>query len=69
MKRLALALSVVALVACKKAEQAQPAADSTAAPAAAPAPAMDSSKMMDSTKAMAPDTSKGAMKGATKKSD
>jgi len=44
MKRLALALSVVALVACKKAEQAQPAADTTAAPAAAPAP--DSMKMM-----------------------
>ena len=65
MKRLALALSVVALVACKKAEQAQPAADTTATPAAA-APAMDSSKMMDTTKAMAADTAKGAMKGATK---
>ena len=49
MKRLALALSVVALVACKKAEEAAPAADTTAAPAAAPA--MDSAKMMaDSTK-------------------
>ena len=39
MKRLALTLSVVALVACKKAENAPPAADTTAAPAAAPAPA------------------------------
>lgn len=38
MKRLALALAVVALVACKKAEEAQPAADTTAAPAAAPMP-------------------------------
>jgi hypothetical protein len=59
MKRLALALSVVALVACKKAEEAAPAADTTAAPAAAPAPAMDSAAM-DSTKMMA-DTAKKAM--------
>jgi hypothetical protein len=59
MKRLALALSVVALVACKKAEEAAPAADTTAAPAAAPAPGMDSA-MMDSTKMMA-DTAKKAM--------
>ena len=58
MKRLALALSVVALVACKKAEQAQPAADTTAAPAAAPAPAADSSKMMMT------DTAKAGMKKA-----
>ena len=57
MKRLALALSVVALVACKKAEQAQPAADTTAAPAAAPAPSADSSKMMT-------DTAKTGMKKA-----
>jgi len=56
MKRLALALAVVALAACKQGEQAQPAA-APAAPAAAPAPAMDSSKM-------AMDTSKGAMKAA-----
>lgn len=52
MKRLALALAVVALAACKKAEQTPPAADSTAAPAA-PAPAMDSAKMADSAKAAA----------------
>ncbi len=65
MKRLALALSVVALVACKKAEEAQPAADSTAAPAAAPAPAMDSSKMMGDSSKMMSDTSKmGAAKKA-----
>jgi len=56
MKRLALALSVVALVACKKAEQAQPAADTTAAPAAAPAPAT-----MDTTHPAAADTTKKAM--------
>lgn len=56
MKRLALALSVVALVACKKAEQAQPAADTTAAPAAAPAPAA-----MDTTHPAAADTTKKAM--------
>jgi hypothetical protein len=60
MKRLALALSVVALVACKKAEEAAPAADTTAAPAAAPAPAMDSAAMTDSAKA-AMDTTKKAM--------
>ncbi len=58
MKRLALALSLVALVACKKAEEAAPAADTTAAPAAAPA-GMDSA-MMDTTKMMA-DTAKKAM--------
>jgi len=57
MKRLALALSVVALVACKKAEEAAPAADTTAAPVAAPA--MDTSKMMmDTTKAMTPTDAK-----------
>lgn len=73
MKRLALALSVVALVACKKGEEAPAASTPAAAPAAAPAPAMDSSKMaMDSSKgAMKADTSKAAAKkaGATKKSD
>lgn len=60
MKRLALALSVVALVACKKAEQAQPAADTTAAPAAAPAPSADTSKAM----APATDTAKAGTKKA-----
>lgn len=55
MKRLALALCVVALAACKQREQAPPPADTTAAPAAAPAP-------MDTSKAM-PDTTKmGGMK-------
>jgi hypothetical protein len=64
MKRLALALAVVGLVACKKAENGTPATDSTAAPAAAPAPAMDSSKMMmnDSASAMPADTAKMGMK-------
>ena len=56
MKRLALAMTVVALVACKKAEQTPPAADTTAAPAAAPAPA-DTMKMQDTTKMMT-DTAK-----------
>ncbi len=59
MKRLALALSVVALVACKKAEEAAPAADTTAAPAAAPAPAADS--MATDSAAMMADTAKKAM--------
>lgn len=60
MKRLALALSVVALVACKKAEEAAPAADTTAAPAAAPA--MDTSKMMaDTTKMATPAETKKPM--------
>lgn len=76
MKRLALAVSLMAFVACKKAEQTPPAADTTAAPAAAPAPAMDSSKMMDSTKKMMDttkmahprDTSKAGMKGTKKPS-
>jgi hypothetical protein len=58
MKRLALALSVVALVACKKAEEAAPAADSTAAPAAAPAPA---DSMATDSAAMMADTAKKAM--------
>jgi hypothetical protein len=53
MKRLALAVAVVALVSCKKAEEAAPAADTTAAPAAAPAPATDSTMMSDTSKAMA----------------
>jgi len=59
MKRLALALSVAAIVvACKKEPQAQPAADTTAvAPAAAAAPA-DSMKA-DSMRA-ATDTAKAA---------
>jgi len=62
MKRLALAVAVLGLMACKKGEEAAPAADSTAAPAAAPA--MDSSMMGDS--AMMGDTSKmmGEMKKA-----
>jgi len=50
MKRLALALSVVALVACKKAEQAQPMADTAAAPAAAPMPGDTMKTMADSAK-------------------
>jgi hypothetical protein len=56
MKRLALAVAVVALVACKKAETPdQPAADT----AAAPAPAMaDSSKMMGDTSKMMGDSAK-----------
>jgi hypothetical protein len=54
MKRLAIALTLVSLVACKKAEQTPPPADTTAAPAAAPAPAMDSSKMTRDTTKMAP---------------
>lgn len=65
MKRLVLAVAVLGLIACKKGEQATPAADTTAAPAAAPAPAaMDTSKMMGDT-GMAHDTSK--MMGQTKK--
>jgi hypothetical protein len=57
MKRLALAVAVVALAACKKAEQPAPPADT--APAAAPMPAdtmkMDTSKaMMDTSKATKP---------------
>ena len=51
MKRLALALAVVSIVACKKGEEAQPAADTTAAAPAAPAPAADTMKMADTTKA------------------
>ncbi len=64
MKRLVLAVAVLGLMACKKGEEATPAADSTAAPAAAPA--VDSSKMMGDTMHMA-DTSK--MQGQTKKSE
>jgi hypothetical protein len=66
MKRLALVLSVVAFVACKKAEQNPPAADTTAAPAAAPAPAMDSTKMMDSTKKMMDSTKMAHPRDTTK---
>jgi hypothetical protein len=66
MKRLALAMTVVALTAaCKKAEQTPPPADTTTAPAAAPAPAMDSARMADSAK-MRADTSKGMRRDTTK---
>ncbi len=67
MKRLVLAVAVLGLVACKKGEQANPPADTTTAPAAAPAPAdttkHDTTKMMmDTTKhatpAPAPTTAK-----------
>lgn len=60
MKRLVLAVAVLGLVACKKAEQATP-ADTTTAPAAAPAPA-DTTKMMSDTSKMMSDTSKAGMK-------
>lgn len=56
MKRLALALAVVALVACKKGEEPAPAADTAAAPAA---PMPDSAKMMGDSAAA--DTTKKAM--------
>jgi hypothetical protein len=64
MRRLAFAVAVVALVACKRAEEAQPAADTTSAPAAAPAMGMDSAAMMaDSAKMMMSDTGQmGEMK-------
>ncbi len=61
MKRLALAVAVVALVACKKGEETQPAADTTAAPAAAPAPADSMGMMGDSSKMMMSDSAKKAM--------
>ena len=59
MKRLVLAVAVLSLAACKKAENATPAADTTTAPAAAPMPAdtmkHDTSKaMMDTSKAAHP---------------
>ncbi len=60
MKRLALAVAVVALVACKRGEEAQPTADTTSAPAAAPAPADTGKAMSDTSKAMT-DTTKKAM--------
>lgn len=63
MKRLVLAVAVLGLMACKKGEEAAPAADTTAAPAAAPA--MDSTMMGDS--AHMADTSK--MMGETKKAN
>lgn len=63
MKRLVFALAVVSLVACKKGEEAQPAADTTAAAPAAPAP--DSMKMMGDS--VPQDTTK--MGGETKKSN
>ena len=57
MKRLALALTVAAIVvACKKEAQPQPPADSMAAPVAAPVPA-DSAAARDTTRA-AMDTAK-----------
>lgn len=55
MKRLALALAVISIVACKKGEQAQPAADTTAAAPAAPAPA-DTMKTMGDTAKMGGET-------------
>jgi hypothetical protein len=57
MKRLALAVAVVALVACKKGEEAAPAADTTATMQPA---GMDTMKMMGDT-AMMGDTSKMMM--------
>jgi hypothetical protein len=58
MKRLALALAVVGLMACKKSEEAAPPmADSAMAPAAAPAP-MDSMAMGDTSKMMMMDETK-----------
>lgn len=57
MKRLALAAAVFAFVACSKGPDAAPAADTTAAPAAAPAPMADSAAPADSSKMMA-DTAK-----------
>jgi hypothetical protein len=60
MKRLALAVAVVALVACKRGEEAQPAADTTSAAPAAPAPA-DTGMMADTMKMMG-DTVPNGMK-------
>jgi len=64
MKRLVFAVAVLGLMACAKKEEAKPAADTTAMPAAAPAAAP-----ADTTKAAAPapvaDTTK--MGGAKKK--
>jgi hypothetical protein len=57
MKRLALALAVISIVACKKGEEAQPAADTTAAAPAAPAPA-DTMTMMGDTAKMGGETKK-----------
>ena len=65
MKRLVLAVAVLGLMACSKGEQATPAADSTAAPAAAPAPAADTSKAM----APAPMADTSKMQGQTKKAN
>lgn len=68
MKRLVLAVAVLGLVACKKGEQANPPADTTTAPAAAPAPVdtmkHDTSKaMMDTTKHTAPASAPAKKKG------
>jgi hypothetical protein len=60
MKRLVLAVAVLGLMACSKGEQGTPAADSTAAPAAAPAPAADS---------MAPAADTSKMQGEMKKAN
>jgi len=62
MKRLVLAAAVLGLMACSKGEQGTPAADSTAAPAAAPAPAAD-------TMAPAPMADTSKMQGQTKKAN
>ena len=61
MKRLVLAAAVLGLMACSKGEQGTPAADSTAAPAAAPAPA--------DTMAPAPMADTSKMQGQTKKAN
>ncbi len=58
MKRLALVLTVVGLAACSRSPDATPAADTTAAPAAAPAMG-DTSKMMGDSSKMMGDTKKG----------
>jgi hypothetical protein len=50
MKRLVLAVAVLGLMACSKGEQGTPAADSTAAPAAAPAPADSMAPAADTSK-------------------
>jgi len=52
MKRLVFAVAVLALIACARQEQAQPAADTTAvAPAAAPADSTAPAPAADTTKA------------------
>ncbi len=67
MKRLVLAVAVLGLVACKKAEQANPPADTTMAPAAAPAPADTSKAMADTSKHMAAPATPAPAPAAAKK--